>query len=158
MGVRYVIAEKDSFTPVPMYREVYSNDKYSLFENKNTVGMDMWFEEELPVEEIYKMNKPDMDMNLLQFAVTEVANGLPEGTPVRSEEIPLNDSVMTFNNAFYDGSRIEFDSQGDITFAIPDPYPESQLYLHTYMRPENRLEFDQTVNKKTVFKSYESNP
>lgn len=158
LGVRYVIAEKDSFTPVPLYKEVYSNDKYSLFENTQTVGMDMWFEEELPVTEIYKMNKPDMDMNLLHYAVTEKASGLPQGTPVQSEEIPLTKEVMAFTNTYFDGSRIEFDSGGDITFTIPDPYPESQLYLHTYMRPENRLEFDQTVNKKTVFKSYESNP
>lgn len=158
LGVRYVIAENDTFTPVPNYKEVYANDKYTLFENQNTVGMDLWFEEELPVDEIYKMIKPDMDMNLLHYALTEKPNGLPIGIPVRSEEIPLTEEVMTFNHVYFDGSRIEFDANGDITFTIPDPYPQSQIYLHTYMRPENRLEFDQTVNSKTVFKSYESNP
>lgn len=158
LGVRYIVTEKETYEPVPPYEEVYSNARYTLWENTSTVGMDLWFEEELPVEEIYSMGKPDMDMNLLSYAVTEKDNGLTRGIPVQAEEIPLTDEVMEFRSVYYDGSRIEFDEGGTIRFHIPDPYPESQVYLHTYMRPENRLEFDQTVNDKRVFKSYETNP
>lgn len=158
LGVRYIVTEKDNYVPVPNYEEVYSNASYTLWENTTTVGMDLWFEEELPVEELFTMVKPDMDMNLLTYAVTEKDNGLPKGTPVQSEEIPLTDEVMEFRSVYFDGSRIEFDEGGSLRFHIPDPYPESQVYLHTYMRPENRLEFSQNVNDKKVFKSYETNP
>lgn len=158
LGVRYIVTENEDYVPVPLYKEIYSNARYTLWENSNTVGMDMWFEEEIPVEEIYTMVKPDMDMNLLTYAVTEKDNGLKKGTPIHSEEIPLTEDVMEFHDVYYDGSRIEFDEGGTVEFNIPDPFPESQLYLHSYMRPENRLEFDQTVNDKRVFKSYETNP
>ncbi|KAF5074889.1 Bacterial membrane protein YfhO [anaerobic digester metagenome] len=158
LGVKYLITENGSYEPVPYYKKVYSNQKYTLYVNEYTVGMDLWFEEELPVTEVYQMIKPDMDMNLMHFAITEGKPILPQGTPVRSEEIPLTDSVMTFDKVYFNGQRIEFDEGGAVTFTIPEPYDTSQLYLHNYLRPEDQKEFDQTVNKKTVFKSYESNP
>lgn len=158
LGVRYLITAKDSYEPVPFYREIYSNEKYTLYENANTVGMDLWFEEELPVTDLYSMIKPDMDMNLLHYAITEEDPILPRGTPVRSEEIPLTEDVMSFDEVYFDGERIEFDEGGAVIFDIPEPTDTSQIYLHTYMRPEDRKEFDQNVNDKRVFKSYESNP
>lgn len=158
LGVRYIVTPKDSYEPVPFYKEVYTNEKYSLYENTNTVGLDMWFEEELPVEEIYTMIKPDMDLNLLHYAITEGDPVLPVGVPIRSEEIPLTEEVVTYENVYYDGERIEFEEYGAVQFNIPDAYDESQVYLHSYMRPEDRLEFTQHVADKKIFKSYESNP
>ena len=158
LGVRYIVAPKNSYQPVPLYKEVYSNEKYTLYENTNTVGLDMWFEEELPVDEIFTMIKPDMDLNLLHYAITEGDPVLPVGTPIRSEEIPLTDEVMSFEDVYYDGERIEFEEYGAVVFNISDAYDESQIYLHSYMRPEDRLEFTQHVGDKKIFKSYESNP
>lgn len=159
LSVRYLVTENDSYEPVPFYKEVYANQKYTLYENTNTVGMDLWFEAELPVESLYTMIKPDMDMNLMHYAITETDDhALPLGTPVQSEEIPLTGEHMTFDQVYFDGKRIEFDEGGTVTFHIPEPYDTSQVYLHSYLRPEDQKEFDQTVNDKTVFKSYESNP
>lgn len=158
LGVKYIVTNRSAYTPLPMYEKVFSNAKYDLYKKKDTVGFDLWFEEEIPVESIYTMIQPDMDLNLLHYAVTEQDNGLPKGQAKKSEEIVLDEEVMEFNDVSYDGQTIEFMDKGDVTFHIPDPYADSQVYLHSYVRPQDKKEFDQNLNSKHIFKSYETNP
>ncbi|PKK39588.1 hypothetical protein ABB02_01148 [Clostridiaceae bacterium JG1575] len=157
-GVRYLVVDNESYQPLPYFKKIYQNSVYSLYENPYFSGLDLWYDAELPVASLYRMIQPDMDLNLLHYAVTEKNNNLPKGAAKRSEALPLSKDVMSFERVFFDGKRIEFLSEGTVDFTIPKPYERSQIYLHAYLRPEDRMEFSQTVNGKSTFKSYEHNP
>jgi|GEM_PF-796379 len=163
LGVRYIVTDKNGYNPPPIYTKVYSNDSYDLFESKNSVGMDMWFTETFPENQIEKIGYAERDLQLLNYAVTEKQiEGIAEGKLVESEHIPLNDSTMLLNgvdlNLDAEGSgKIKFNKGGFVTFKVPKPYDDSQVYLHNYVRPEDKMDFEQTVNEKRIFKSYEHN-
>lgn len=158
LSVRYIVTEKGTYTPPPIYTRVYSNDLYELWENPDYVGMDMWFTEEVPKDYILNLSIPDKDMNLINYAITERDNNIKRGIPVLAEDIPLNVETMELINVDYTGDRIEFGQDSLVRFRIPNPDPNTQVYLHSYLRPEDRKEFEQKVNDKKVFKSYETNP
>lgn len=158
LSVRYVVSEKGSYTPPPIYTLVYFNEAYDLWENQAYVGMDMWFTAELPLNNFLQLTIPDKDINLFNYAVTDTDNGLVKGEPILAENIPLDKDTMTLVNVDYTMDRIDFAKDSRVRFTIPNPNPYSQVYLHSYLRPEDRKEFEQKVNSKKSFKSYESNP
>lgn len=173
LGVRYIITDKaTNYIPPPQYKlSKLSNKTYNLYENQNYVGLDMWFTETYPEDKVKEMpNMADKDVQLLNYAITpEQIEGIPEGKEINTEVIPLNDSTMILSNVdktteeqVIDNENIvnnylNFKEGGFVTFKIPEPKENSQVYFHSYVRPDDREGFEQTINNKRIYKAEETN-
>lgn len=158
LSVKYLVTEKGSYKPPAIYNLVYYNNQYELWENRNYVGLDMWFDQEMPMDRFLTLKIPDKDINLLNYAITEKVNGLTEGEPLLSQDISNEEGLMELVNADYTENGIEFHDDSHVRFNNNDPSDNSQIYIHYYLRPDDRKEFQQRMNDKKVFKSYETNP
>lgn len=176
LGVRYIITDKaTNYIPPHQYvpvKEVNDTNKtYNLYENKNYVGLDMWFTNTYPEDEVKKLPLiSDRDLQLLNYAiVSEPLDGFNNGKTINSEEIPLDDKTMILSNVDHtiesqdiDGSTItneyfKFNKGGFVTFNIPNPTDNSQVYLQNFVRPDDRQGFEQTINNKRIYKAEEDN-
>lgn len=159
LGVKYLVIEKDSFTPPPTYERIYQNSKYELWRANQSVGFDLWYKNNITLDSFLKLGIADKDLNLLNFAVTEEEyNQTLLSKPMSAEEIQINDKTMSFDNVELNGDTLNFKDKGEVKFFIPDANPYSQVYINYYLRPEDKNEFEQKMNDKKSFKASESNP
>ena len=158
LGVKYIITSKD-YTPPSVYKQVYENSKYALFEAKESVGFDMWFPQNIDLDTFLSLPVADKDVNLLNYAITEEDyNSKFKGTPIEIPEYPINTDTVKYEGVDQVGDTITVKPDGKIKFIFPERNINSQVYISFHIRPENRDEYEIKMNHKRAFKASESNP
>lgn len=159
LSVKYIVTGKGDYMPPPTYELFFENKSYSVFKAKDTVGMDLWYSENLSKDKFLKLQVAEKDLNILNYAITEEKYNTKEATAKSAETIELGKDVLKFNSVnLGKDNKVKFSQNSYIEIDVPKPYVASQIYLHAILNPIDKLEFNQTVNNKKTFKAAESNP
>ncbi|MGN9160385.1 YfhO family protein [Clostridium sulfidigenes] len=149
-GVRYKL-EYDSKQIPYGYKMKSVNDKYTLYENNNTVGFDLWYDSYENIDKLEYFNYAQRDAVLLNTAlVGKEIQGIKKSElqfdTINKLEINFNN--VKLSNVKYEDGKLYVNESGNIIFPIDNKGRDidGEILFTINIRPENGERFAITVN------------
>lgn len=159
-GVRYKLLYNNEEAPYG-YKLKSVNDKYTLYENDNTVGFDLWYDSYENIDNLEHLNYAERDVALLNTAfIDKEISGIKKSELEFDtvHELEVNYSDAKLSNVKYEDSKLYVGESGEIILPIDNKYNDTdgEILFTINIRPENGQSYTMTVNGKEIFKDEEN--
>lgn len=162
-GSKYIVDNKydTPFNPYG-YSLVKQTDNYNVYENKNDVGFDLWYNTTMDKNTYNNMNVAQKDSVLLQTAVVDKnVPGLKSSSIDNSvNELTLDWGNATTKNMKYKDGVIEASDNATMNIPIKNNNQNvnGEILFSMNLKPSDGQEFRLMVNNKITIKSEEQYP
>ncbi|WP_343827387.1 GtrA family protein [Clostridium subterminale] len=159
-GVRYKLEYDNEKIPYG-YNEKIAEGDYTLYENDNTVGFDLWYDSYESLDKLEGLSYAERDAVLLNTALLEKDVEKIEKNNLKFDTIKkleFNYDNIELSNAKYSDGKLYVDKSGEIILPINNKYNnvDGEILFTINIRPENGERFDITVNDRISKKEPES--
>ncbi len=160
LGVKYKVIKKDGYLDsYGGYRFIKVSDNFEVYENKNVVGLDMWYENAIDKSVFDSASIAERDAMLLQGAVVEKNIEGIEKTPPNdvTKKLELDWDNAELNNIEYKDEMFIVKENASIKLSIKNLYKDTdgEVLCIVNIKPTNGQDIDLNINGKLGNKASE---
>lgn len=161
-GVKYIVNRNDTNIRPYGYTLKDKTKNYSIYENQNSTGIDLWYTSTTNRQTYDSMNYAEKDAMLLQTAMVDKnISGLGSYKAGNiTTELKPDWTHVTAKNAEYSDGVITAGKNASIDIPVINNLKgaEGEILFSMYLRPENGQTFTVNINGKSSKKMYEDYP